>query len=226
MNTITIGRNPANTIAVGAQYVTVSGQHATISQANGQLYLQDHSTNGSYVNGQHIHNQQIAISSNDTITLGREYRLDMSAVLRALQGAAGGQATSLHRQPVRPVVVNIQNNIEKPAHKDEWEYSDAEEAKPSRTAPKNLNSFNWGAFWLNWIWSVANGVWWGLLCFIPFVNIVVMFVLGFKGNRSAWEKFSGSAEEFEKKQSSWAMWGWIIFVISLIANIIAAFANA
>ena len=55
MNQITIGRNSQSTIVVGAEYNTVSGNHATISFDGVSYILQDHSTNGSYVNGNYIH---------------------------------------------------------------------------------------------------------------------------------------------------------------------------
>ena len=227
MNAITVGRSPENTISVSPNYATVSGHHVTITQANGQLYLQDHSTNGTYINGQFVHNnQQIAITPNDTITLGREYHLDMSAVVRALQATAGGGQETRLRQPQaqgQAVVVNIQNNVYKPHTARPQEQQPIE--TPHRTEPKNLNSFNWGAFWFSWLWAVCHNVWWGLLCFIPFVNMVVPFVLGFKGNRAAWEKFSGTAEEFERKQAAWSKWGWIIFVVTLVLYIIITIAN-
>ncbi len=213
MNAITVGRSPENTIVVSPNYTTVSGRHLTITQANGQLYLQDHSTNGTYINGQFVHNnQQIAITPYDTITLGREYHLDMSAVVRALQPTAGGGRETMLRQPQEPRYVDPP-------------FTPQPAETPHRAEPKNLNSFNWGAFWLNWLWAVCHSVWWGLLGFIPIVGIIIPFVLGFKGNRAAWEKFSGTAEEFERKQAAWSKWGWIIFVVSLVLYIIVTLAD-
>ena len=51
MSQITIGRNAQSTIIVGAEYNTVSGNHATISYDGQSYILQDHSTNGTYING-------------------------------------------------------------------------------------------------------------------------------------------------------------------------------
>ncbi len=195
MNTITIGRSLDNTIPISAQYPTVSGHHITIAQTNGQLYLQDHSTNGSYVNGKFVHNQQVAIRPNDTIMLGREYRLDMVTVLRALQNRT-------------PILVECKTSP--------WQ----SQPQAEYTEPNNLNSFNWGAFLLNWIWGIGNGVWWGLLCLIPYIGFVVAIVLGVKGNRSAWAKFDGTAKEFECKQAAWSKWGWIIIGLSFVIGII------
>ena len=60
-NQITIGRNPQSTIVVDAQYTTVSGLHATITRNGNVLTLEDHSTNGTYINGQKIHHASATI---------------------------------------------------------------------------------------------------------------------------------------------------------------------
>jgi hypothetical protein len=69
-----------------------------------------------------------------------------------------------------------------------------------------LRKFNWGAFLLSWIWAFGHRLWlWGILGLLPLVGTVVMFVLGFKGNRWAWEKGSyASAEELRRKERKWA----------------------
>jgi hypothetical protein len=79
--------------------------------------------------------------------------------------------------------------------------------------------FNWGAFWLTWIWGVGNNVW------ISFVVVVLPIVgniyLGVKGNELAWVKRQwASVEEFKETQAVWSKWGWIIFVLQLVLNII------
>ena len=88
MNSITIGRNPQNTIVVGAEHTTVSGNHATIEQVGNQLYLTDHSTNGTYINGSLVHNRRVAISPSDRITLSAHYLLNMQQVMQHLAPAA------------------------------------------------------------------------------------------------------------------------------------------
>lgn len=50
--------------------------------------------------------------------------------------------------------------------------------------PPEIDRWNWGAFLLTWIWGVGNNTFIALLMFVPFVNIVMWFVLGARG--SAW----------------------------------------
>lgn len=74
--------------------------------------------------------------------------------------------------------------------------------------PQEIRGWNWGAFLLQWIWGVGNNTFIALLVFIPFLNLVMPFVLGFKGNAWAWKnKRWESVEEFHRIQRKWAAWG-------------------
>ncbi|MEI7791862.1 MAG: ribonuclease G [Candidatus Berkelbacteria bacterium] len=81
--------------------------------------------------------------------------------------------------------------------------------------PAELHGWNWGAFGLSWIWGIANNSYLALLCLIPYVNLVMIFVLGVKGNEWAWthRKFE-SVAQFRAVQKSWAIWGIIFFVLT------------
>jgi len=48
----------------------------------------------------------------------------------------------------------------------------------SAVIPQEIRGWNWGAFLLNWLWSVDNRVWIGLLCLIPYIGIIMVIVLG------------------------------------------------
>jgi hypothetical protein len=90
---------------------------------------------------------------------------------------------------------------------------------------KKLRRWNWGAFLLAPIWSLANKLdKWAFLSFIPFVNIVAMFYLGYHGNRIAFKKSKmESVDDFIAIQNHWALWGVIFFclgLISLIVNVV------
>ena len=79
--------------------------------------------------------------------------------------------------------------------------------------------FNWGAFWLNWIWGIGNNVW------ISFVVLVLPLIwniyLGVKGNELAWlNREWESVEQFKQTQAVWSKWGWIIFIVQLVLTII------
>jgi len=80
--------------------------------------------------------------------------------------------------------------------------------------PPNLKKWNWGAFWLPWIWGIGNGTYIALLAMIPIVNIFMAFYLGRKGYELAWKNKSwSSVEELNRVQKKW---GKAAFVISLI----------
>ena len=77
---------------------------------------------------------------------------------------------------------------------------------PSTIVPSEVKRWNWGAFFLHWIWGVFNNTFIALLCLIPVVNLVMPFVLGFKGNEWAWRnKKWSSIEDFHQTQRNWAI---------------------
>jgi hypothetical protein len=89
--------------------------------------------------------------------------------------------------------------------------------------PTGVDRWNWGAFFLNWIWGVGNNTFIALLMFVPLVNFIMLFVLGAKGSSWAWQnKKWDSVEHFHKTQRKWAWWGAAIW-LSVIATFIAIF---
>ena len=219
MAQITIGRNAQSTIIVGAEYNTVSGNHATISYDGQSYILQDHSTNGTYINGSHIHQSSCRINPSDHITLGSQYVLNMHEVCNLLGGGRATQrrvdtpATARVAPQAQPMNQQININIGGTPAKEEKQ-------KPVKIGePSIVNKWNWGAFLLGWIWAIGNGVWWGVVGLIPYAGFIVNIILGATGNRSAWEKYEGSAESFEAKQRTWTKAGVIIFIITLISTI-------
>jgi hypothetical protein len=97
--------------------------------------------------------------------------------------------------------------------------------------PAGVGRWNWGAFWLNWIWGIGNNTLIALLVFVPFVNIVMPFVLGAKGNAWAWRnKRWESVDAFRATQRKWALWGWgffgvsVLFIAGMVALIIGILA--
>ncbi len=80
--------------------------------------------------------------------------------------------------------------------------------------PEELKGWNWGAFLLTVIWGIGNETFIALLVLLPYVGIVMPFVLGFKGNEWAWKnKEWKSAAHFKEVQRKWAMWGVVLFAV-------------
>ncbi len=87
--------------------------------------------------------------------------------------------------------------------------------------PAELHGWNWGAFFLSWIWGIGHRTWISLLAFIPFANIVMPFVLGAKGNEWAWQNRPfASVEQFKQTQRAWTIWGAVMFGVSLLLAIL------
>lgn len=79
--------------------------------------------------------------------------------------------------------------------------------------PPALDRWNWGAFFLNWVWGLGNSTYIALLMFVPVVNIVMIFVLGAKGSQWAWKNRIWADEaHFVKTQRNWARAGLAVFV--------------
>ncbi|QTA93168.1 hypothetical protein [Desulfonema magnum] len=74
--------------------------------------------------------------------------------------------------------------------------------------PPEIRKWNWGAFFLSWIWGLGNRTNIALLCLVPLVNIPMRFVLGVKGNEWAWRNVKwDSVEHLLRVQKKWAIWG-------------------
>ena len=93
------------------------------------------------------------------------------------------------------------------------------------TVPAGIDQWNWGAFLLNWIWGLGNNTFIALLMFVPFVNLVMAFILGAKGSSWSWQnKRWDSIEQFRAAQRKWAMAGVALLVASIAAAVALSFA--
>lgn len=79
---ITIGRDPRSDIRVPESFDTVSNSHAAIEQRGDVLTYTDHSSNGTVINGQKIHNTSVGIYPGDRIMLAGVYELDWQTLGR------------------------------------------------------------------------------------------------------------------------------------------------
>jgi len=87
--------------------------------------------------------------------------------------------------------------------------------------PEEIKGWNWGAFWLNWIWGIAHNVWISLLAFC--LPVIWQIVLGVKGSEWAWQQRQfDSIEQFKQTQAAWSKWGWIIGLVGIVIWILVA----
>jgi len=93
--------------------------------------------------------------------------------------------------------------------------------------PPEIRRWNWGAFFLNWIWGVANETYIALLMFVPLVNVVMIFVLGAKGSEWAWRNTRWrDVAHFKRTQRLWGIWGFVAWIAVFVfyGGFIAVFA--
>jgi hypothetical protein len=91
--------------------------------------------------------------------------------------------------------------------------------------PAGVKGWSWGALIWNWVWSIFNKTWLGLLALVPYVGVVVALYLGFKGRELAWKnKRWDSLEHFNRVQRSWSKWALILLVGAFLLGIVAAIA--
>jgi hypothetical protein len=82
-----------------------------------------------------------------------------------------------------------------------------------RVIPAEIDRWNWGAFLLSWVWGIGNSTFIALLTFVPFLGLVMPFVLGAKGSGWAWRNGRwDSVEHFKRVQRLWAIWGVVIWL--------------
>ena len=97
----------------------------------------------------------------------------------------------------------------------------------SAVIPAEIKKWNWGAFFLSWIWGLGNNVFIALLSLIPGLNLIMIFVLGSKGNEWAWQnKRWKSIEDFLRIQKRWALCGISILIIFGLLGIAIIFARS
>jgi hypothetical protein len=89
-------------------------------------------------------------------------------------------------------------------------------SRKDSVVPPQVKGWNWGAFFLNWIWGLGNSTYIALLMFVPVVNFIMPFVLGAKGSEWAWRNQAWrDVEHFKKTQRNWGLAGALIMVVLL-----------
>ena len=88
--------------------------------------------------------------------------------------------------------------------------------------PEEIRGWNWGAFLLGWLWGLFNGTYIAFLSLIPCAGIIMVIILGVKGNEWAWRnKQWDNIEHFIRAQGKWAIAGWIFYGIVILGIITA-----
>ena len=208
---ISIGRDQSCDMIVEERYDDVSRRHAVIYQEGSRLMLEDNSANGTFINGQKINNACREIKAGDNISLGKFYTLSWNDINRFFQ-MDSGRSTERYVTPPNRQEERYQEDPNQPSQRELDEY---------------FAKWNWGAFFLGWIWGLGHRIYWPLIafapCFFPVGNIISKFVLGANGNKYAWRSRQWSSlDECKRIQRKWTQWGIGIY-LGVIGIAIIAF---
>lgn len=248
---ISIGRNPACTIQIDERWDTVSNNHADIELFGNQLIFHDHSSNGTYIDGQKIHNQDAVIFPENVIKLAGAYTLDWQTIkyyfpeffatqpkrtlnqnndlghktvkIGGEQQAQQGRATEQFQgQPSGDFSHGSQEEQErKQRFGVENKYSQAD-------IDNAMEKWNWGAFFCTWLWALPHKIYWPLavllLVAIPYIGVVAsLFLCVYLGmNGSRMAWNSGIYDDFEAYLKAQKKWT----IIGIIWFIISIAVNA
>ena len=239
---IEIGRNPECDICVDASKCTVSGRHSTIEYKSGIFYYNDHSTNGTVVNGKKVKCETVEIKYGDSILLAGTYELDWAQIKTffpiSRETKIIGVTTPKSRktefytpgQESRESPSNQSGSRETVNFKPQITMG---ESAPSVSAPMKssagaiVGKWNWGAFLGTWLWAAFHRKFWPLLVLlvsvVPYIGqaaqIMLAFYLGLNGSRIAREcgKYT-TIESYIKAQKAWIVAGVIVLLVSLAFN--------
>lgn len=248
---VTIGRAPECDIRIDDRWDTVSNEHAEIEQRGGNLVLYDHSSNGTVVNGKKIHNANISINRGDTIMLAGRYELSWNVIDRYFPHAhrptvridttgGGGRKTMpvdgfSHRgsRPTEHFDNKGQGEHDSGYHRQYQSHNDnfgVENTWSQSEIDKEIEKWNWGAFFCSWIWAAFHNTYWPafiiLVAFVPYVGQVCVLALsvylGLNGSRLAWRtgKYK-DFQSFKNAQKNWAIGGLILFLGGVALEVIA-----
>jgi len=91
--------------------------------------------------------------------------------------------------------------------------------------PLGMDRFNWGAFFLGWIWAAFMESVTGVILSLC-LGWIGNLILGFHGNKMAWQSRNfKDLEEFIRVQEEWTRWGLIFFIVSFSTSIIATIVS-
>jgi hypothetical protein len=101
---IRIGRsvNAPTDIAIRADDVQSSREHATLSLENGQWYLEDTSRNGTVVSGKVISRQKVTVHGNDRIQIGTTFDYTFKLIVETSHSSASDSAARSFSQTLIP----------------------------------------------------------------------------------------------------------------------------
>lgn len=231
---ITIGRDSRNDVHIDEQWDTVSNRHGEISYENGKLTFEDHSSNGTVINGQKVHNTSVGIYPGDSIRLANSFDLEWSVIerffpelhrptvtrnVRGVNQSVGRRTVQMNAQDASNgrMTERFDSNSHhqsKSDYKQEIKVDNFGQANDfSQSEIDNeIEKWNWGAFFCSWLWGAFNGIYWPLfiilLAGIPYLgqvcSLCLCVYLGLNGSKMAWR--TGKYHSFASFKNAQKNW--------------------
>lgn len=207
MPKIKIGRDLQSDIVIDERWDTVSNEHGEIELRDGKLVYYDHSSNGTVINKQKIHNTNVGIYPGDVIMLAGKYELSWETInkffpqsqrptvirnVRAEYSPAGRKTVQQggnQQETGSPSRATEQFNQRQHsfiqqgatiAGEKKDKYS-VENVYSQAEIDKELSKWNWGAFFCTWIWAAYHKIYWPLVIIIigciPYLGQVALLTL-------------------------------------------------
>lgn len=88
--------------------------------------------------------------------------------------------------------------------------------------PQGIKGWSWAAFLWGFIWAFNYRLWWGILYFVPIINIAVFFAFPLKAREWAWQKNGDKwkgVDEFNEGQRRWVFHGIVIYLVLILGFI-------
>lgn len=233
-NRITIGRDSHNDVRIDEQWDTVSNRHGEISYENGKLTFIDHSSNGTVINGQKIHNTSVGIYPGDTIRLANVFDLEWNVIDRffpelhrpTVTRNVRGENQNAGRRTVQMNTQNSSNGRMTERFDSHSNYQSRQDYRQDINVDNfgqandysqseidtEIEKWNWGAFFCSWLWGAFNGIYWPLFIIliagIPYVgqvcSLCLCVYLGLNGSKMAWR--TGKYHSFERFKNAQKNW--------------------
>ena len=223
---ISIGRDPQSDMVIDERWDTVSNEHADIELRDGNLIFYDHSSNGTVINKQKIHNTNVGIYPGDVILLAGRFELTWDiinqffpkskrpTVTRNVRAESNySEQTPIKQQDNVPQKANSPRETEKfssrqhgfvlrnsSAASEKNDNFGVENTYSQAEIDKETEKWNWGAFLCTWIWAAYHKIYWPLSIIIvgciPYLGQVALLAL------SVYLGFTGSAKAWNSGRYS------------------------
>lgn len=222
---ISIGRDLQSDIVIDEHWDTVSNEHADIELRDGNLIFYDHSSNGTVINKQKIHNTNVGIYPGDVIMLAGQFELTWNVinqyfprsqrptVTRNVRAENNSTDQIPFQQDNAPKKSSASRETEHfSSHQHNFVQRDAsavsvkndnfgvENTYSQAEIDKETEKWNWGSFLCTWIWAAYHKIYWPLAIIIvgciPYLGQVALLAL------SVYLGFTGSAKAWNSGRYS------------------------